>query len=55
VFPEGTVDIDWNEQGAVQITITAHRTVDTSLLLYGVERCRLKLEAGERKILDLTV
>ena len=55
VFPEGTVDIDWNEQGTVRITITAHRAVDTSLLLYGVERCYLKLDAGEKKTIGLSV
>jgi hypothetical protein len=55
VFPEGTVDIDWNEQGSVRITVTAHRAVDTNLLLCGVERCRLKLSAGENRTFGLMV
>ncbi len=55
VFPEGAVDMEWREDGSVKVAINARRKVNTSLLLRGVERCRLKLEAGERKIFDLTV
>ena len=55
VFPEGTVDIAWDEKGAVTITVTAIRPVDTDVLLKGIEQCRLTLEAGESRTLCFTV
>ena len=55
VFPEGTVDISWKEDGSVRVTVKARREINTSLLLCGVERCRLRLAAGENQTFDLTV
>jgi alpha-L-fucosidase 2 len=49
VFPEGTVDIVWTEEGTVTVTLTASRDVDTGLLLGGAEKCRVILGAGESK------
>jgi alpha-L-fucosidase 2 len=53
VFPEGTVDVEWTEDGAVTVTVTACRDMDTSLLLLGRETCRVALTAGESKTLRL--
>ena len=53
VFPEGTVDIAWTEDGAVTVTVTAHRDMDMSILVRGMEKCRLALAAGESRILRL--
>jgi alpha-L-fucosidase 2 len=47
VFPEGTVDIAWMEDGTVTVTVTADRDLDTSILVRGVEKCRLTLATGE--------
>ena len=55
VFPEGTVDINWKEDGSVRVTVKARRDVNTSLLLRGVEWCRVRLIAGETQTFDLTV
>ena len=52
-FPEGTVDVEWTEDGAVTVTVTACRDMDTSLLLLGRETCRVALTAGESKTLRL--
>ena len=49
VFPDGTVDIAWNSDGSVTVSVTACRDLDTSLLLCGREVCRLSLAAGESK------
>jgi hypothetical protein len=54
VFPEGTVDIVWTEDGAVTVTVTASRDVATHLLLSGTEQCRLELAAGESRTLCFT-
>jgi alpha-L-fucosidase 2 len=51
VFPEGTVDVDWSEDGSVTVTVKATRAVDASILLRGREQCRLELAAGESRIL----
>ena len=55
VFPEGTVDICWTNDGVVTVTVKARREVHTNLLLCGVERCQLILDAGESKTLRFTV
>jgi alpha-L-fucosidase 2 len=47
VFPEGTVDVEWTEDGTVTVTVTADRDLDTSILVRGVEKCRLTLATGE--------
>ncbi|MBQ4112378.1 MAG: glycoside hydrolase family 95 protein, partial [Clostridia bacterium] len=53
VFPEGTVDIVWKEDGAVRIAVEAQREIHTSLLLCGAERCRIRLAAGEKQTFNL--
>ena len=53
-FPEGTVDIAWEECGTVTLCVRANRPVDTSILLGGSEKCRLTLTAGQSKTLQLT-
>jgi len=55
VFPEGTADIAWNEDGNVTLTVHAARPMNASLLLCGTERCRLALDAGQSKTLQLTL
>ena len=55
VFPDGTVDIDWKENGSVRVTVKARREIDTSMLLCGTERCRISLAAGEEQTFNLTV
>ena len=55
VFPEGTVDIVWDTAGSVTVTVTARRSVCADILLKGVEQCRLTLEAGEKRTLDLSI
>ena len=55
VFPAGTVDIDWKENGSVRVAVKARREIDTSILLGGTERCRISLLTGEAKTLDLSI
>jgi len=55
VFPEGTADIAWSEDGNVTLTVHAARPVDASILLGGTERCHLTLEAEQSKTLQLTI
>jgi alpha-L-fucosidase 2 len=54
VFPAGTVNMAWTEEGTVTVTVTACRDVDTSVLLGGTERCRVSLAAGESETLRLS-
>lgn len=51
VFPEGTLDIVWQESGEVEITVRAVRDLNTDLLLCGRQRDRLSLHAGEAAVL----
>ena len=53
VFPQGTVDIIWQENGMVTVTVKANRPIDTSVLLRGKEVCHLTLAAGECKTLQV--
>ncbi len=55
VFPEGTIDIAWNKDGAVCVTVFADRSVQTSLLLRGKEQLQLSLEKGESATLHFTL
>jgi hypothetical protein len=47
VFPDGTLDMTWQADGAVEVTIRAVRDLDTAVLLCGRERERITLRAGE--------
>lgn len=47
VFPEGTADIFWSENGETTVTVSARRPVDAALLLKGAPRGRIRLKAGE--------
>ncbi len=49
VFPEGTADIRWNEEGEITVTVVAERKVDTGLVVKGRDYGRIRLEAGEKK------
>ena len=51
VFPEGTVDVIWREDGAVEVTVRASREVDAKVLLGGIEQGRLALAAGETAVM----
>jgi len=53
VFPEGRVDIAWDRDGRVTLTVHATRALDTSILLRGCEVCRLTLDAGQSRTLSL--
>ncbi len=53
VFPEGRVDIAWDKDGQVTLTVHATRALDTSILLRGCEVCRLTLKAGQSRTLSL--
>lgn len=53
VFPEGSVDIAWSQNGAVTLTVHATRALDTAILLGGSEKCRLTLDAGESRTISL--
>lgn len=53
VFPEGKVDIAWDRDGRVTLTVHATRALDTSILLRGCEVCRLTLKAGQSRTLSL--
>ena len=50
VFPEGTADIRWDGNGAVTVTVSACRAVDTALLLKGAYKGRIRLEAGKTAV-----
>lgn len=54
VFPDGRLDLDWHEDGSVEILLTAVRDLDTTLLLGGQDRGRITLGAGESTRLRLT-
>jgi hypothetical protein len=41
------VDIDWVDDGRVEITINAVRALDTAILLRGKDVDRIRLAAGE--------
>jgi alpha-L-fucosidase 2 len=47
VFPDGTLDMTWQADGTVDVTIRAVRDLDTAVLLCGRERERITLRAGE--------
>ena len=47
VFPEGTADIRWTEDGEVTVTVSAVRRIDTGLVVKGRNLGRIRLEAGE--------
>jgi alpha-L-fucosidase 2 len=47
VFPDGTLDMTWQADGAVAVTIRVIRDLDTAVLLCGRERERITLRAGE--------
>ena len=49
VFPEGKIDIAWNTPEQVEVTVHAHRTLDTDILLAGKKMCHIHLAAGEKK------
>ena len=49
VFPEGKIDIAWNIPEQVEVTVHAHRTLDTDILLAGKKMCHIHLAAGEKK------
>ncbi len=51
VFPEGTLDIVWEANGRVEVTVKAARDVDTAVLLAGKDCGRVVLRAGEQAML----
>ena len=53
VFPEGKIDITWNMPNLVEVTVHAHRTLDTDILLACKKACHIQLAAGEIKTLKL--
>ena len=52
-FPEGTVDVAWQADGTVDVTVNAVRDLDAAILLCGREQGRVTLRAGEQKKLRL--
>ena len=55
VFPDGTVDIRWEETGLVSVTVNADRNMDTALLICGKEACRVTLNAGQCKTVSSVI
>jgi hypothetical protein len=53
VFPEGTLDIRWESDGRVEVTVYAKKRVDTAILLGGAPCGRVALDAGCEKTLML--
>ena len=47
VFPEGKLDLVWDKDGTVEITLTATQDIDAALLLCGRDCGRVILRAGE--------
>lgn len=47
VFPDGTLDITWYEDGRTEITVTAARDLDTAILLCGQPKERVALRANQ--------
>ena len=54
-FPGGTVDIRWNESGEAAVTVHARRELDTEVLVAGRAVGRIRLSAGEEKMLTGTL
>ena len=52
VFPGGTVDIRWDEDGGVSVTVHALRDLDTDVLSAGKPVGRIRAAAGEEKTLS---
>ena len=52
VFPEGTLDIQWESTGQVAVTVQAKRDLDTTILLCGKPNGRVILQAGEQTTLE---
>lgn len=55
VFPDGTVDIRWEETGLISVTVNADRNMDTALLICGKEACRVTLNAGQCKTVSSVI
>ena len=53
-FPCGRADIHWTETGTVTVTLSANRNIQTELLMAGVSRGSIHLDAGETKTYQLT-
>ena len=46
VFPGGTLDLAWEDDGTVTVTVHARLPLDMSLLLRGEKRAQITLDAG---------
>ena len=55
VFPDGAIDLRWEKDGTVEITVSAIREVDAALLLAGVNRGRICLQPGQAETVRLSV
>lgn len=48
VFPCGTLDLAWEDDGTVTVTVRARLALDMALLIRGEKQMQIKLEAGEQ-------
>lgn len=53
VFPEGKIDITWEKDGKVNVTVYAKKEIDTALLLEGNQVGHIKLSSGQSTTLSL--
>ncbi|MBQ8717208.1 MAG: hypothetical protein IJY43_05140, partial [Clostridia bacterium] len=51
VFPNGKLDIEWDNSGKTSITIYANKNMDVELFVRGEMKSRVILENGEKSIL----
>ncbi|MBO4326693.1 MAG: glycoside hydrolase N-terminal domain-containing protein [Clostridia bacterium] len=54
VFPGGTADFAWDEGGKIRLTVKAAADIDTKLIIRGIHRERLNLNAGESRTLEFS-
>ncbi|MBQ4353645.1 MAG: glycoside hydrolase N-terminal domain-containing protein [Clostridia bacterium] len=50
VFPGGTIDIVWNADKSVTVTVHASKNISTALLLHGKKQTQIILTAGESTV-----
>ncbi len=49
VFPGGTLDLAWADDGGVTVTVHAHQPLDLALLLCGEKRTQIRLSANAQQ------
>lgn len=52
-FPEGSADIVWDADGKVTLKVRAERALNKTVIVKGKESCRITLEAGQSRVVEL--